>query len=65
MKKLSKKELQELKGGVAQALNMIDAKNTNSVSGCYCSYNDNGVTENNNTVEGCKCNCSKTNAIII
>ncbi len=57
MKKISKKELKQLKGGTYTAASIGDVKNNNSVIGCSCHYNDNSAVENVNTVEGCKCNC--------
>jgi len=55
---LSKKELNELKGGVDATLAGTSGKrNVNNTAYCTCSYNDLGAIKNINKVSGCCCDC--------
>lgn len=55
--KLSKRELEEIKGGTSTSLANEEIDNNNGVSGCNCDYNNTGSSANNNGVPGCKCTC--------
>ena len=56
---LNQKELNKLIGGqYNQDCEADDINNNNSVSGCWCSYeNSPNAIANNNTAEGCLCLC--------
>jgi hypothetical protein len=58
MKKLSKKELNELKGGIDYSAPGGDTENHNNVSGCICKYNNASSVTNTNDVGGCSCTCT-------
>jgi len=58
MKKLNLNELNELKGGVSNLTATGDVKNSNSITGCNCVYNDNSAVSNDNGIAGCICTCS-------
>ena len=57
MEKLTKKELCELKGGVALLVSSDDVVNKNSVQNCKCIYNNSNNLTNENTVSSCSCVC--------
>ena len=57
MKKLSKKELQELKGGTDPVVPIDEANNSNGIAGCICKYNNSDGVVNSNSVSGCICEC--------
>jgi len=65
MKKLAKKELNELYGGEITNSNnnelLTSKRNTNSVSNCVCTYDNMSVISNTNNISGCSCECSGHN----
>jgi hypothetical protein len=56
MKNLTKKELNQLKGGTGGNTDG-DVKNNNTVAMCRCTYVDRGVTQNINGEATCECIC--------
>jgi hypothetical protein len=61
-KKLTKKEMESLQGGVFSDLVKVDfgltTKNINSVKDCVCTYFNGSVIKNINKVTGCVCVCN-------
>lgn len=58
LQELNPQELTELFGGqCSQECATDDVDNSNSVSGCFCMYNNRNTIENNNSVQGCICFC--------
>lgn len=60
MKKLSKKEEAELKGGqyISVSMGISGVENLNKSTDCHCIYNDTSAVDNTNKVTTCKCTCN-------